>query len=519
MQEAAFNACRYLKDLRYQKHQMQNPKKLEKKLLLGGVHNLYKVSALSYDCTECKFTIHANCAMALNTDRIIYHPSHKHPLVAMPKPLLSECNACGKRHEGEFYTHLDCATSREEPFMSIISSFGNRKFSKDYKDSDYPDLLNLPFPEDSDSVIKHMFSKQVGCETSKMEDGNMININSFHQHPLILIHVESSSDDITKPNFSKSNTISTHNPMKKIELLCNGCLRPIIRSPFYKCADEKEKCNFVLHEWCTRLPTRVENYPDHPQHTLIFHPNALDKFFSVFVCGVCKLICNGFVYSCVKCDYHIDVKCAFIPEKITHEAHPGHILSRVQTKRYREICSCRLCSDNIWDQLSFLCHTCNVFMHVKCALLLPRQIRHKYDKHPMSLSYFPVENHRSLYFCEVCEDKFDPQSCFYHCYNGCAFSIHTECAPIILEPQRATPYHKGTYDFLNIKFGGSYNLKGHPHYLYFDQGINSDGHCNGCGRLVEYEMIFKCQQCNFPSKTSNADQGNLCKINATPHFI
>lgn len=183
------------------------------------------------------------------------------------------------------------------------------------------------------------------------------------------------------------NSSSCHNPMKKIELLCNGCLRPI------KLIYSFQNCNFVLHEWCTRFPTEVNNYPDHPQHFFIFHLNVPSKFFSVFVCAVCQLPYDGIAYSCVTCDYHIDVSCRFLPENITHEVHSGHLLSRVHNKemegRYR-----LSVLPSFSEPFSFICHTCDLLVHASCALLLPREIRHKYDSHAMSLRYFLIENHK-----------------------------------------------------------------------------------------------------------------------------
>ncbi|PWA47155.1 hypothetical protein CTI12_AA503560 [Artemisia annua] len=142
------------------------------------------------------------------------------------------------------------------------------------------------------------------------------------------------------------------------------------------------------------------------------------------------------VRSCVECrDYHIDVTCSFIPQNITHEAHSGHLLPTSFIER-EPITKCLMCQRyfSSSEKCSFACDTCKAHLHAKCALLLPREIRHKYDKHPMRLSYLPVENHKSDYFCEICEDELNPEICFYHCYE-CAWSIHTFCAPHILQSE------------------------------------------------------------------------------------
>ena len=123
----------------------------------------------------------------------------------------------------------------------------------------------------------------------------------------------------------------------------------------------------------------------------------------------------------------------------------------------------------------------------------------------MRLSYLPAENHKSEYFCEICEKELNPERCFYHCYE-CAWSIHTVCAPHILQSETSVSsnyydyYLKGPYKYVNIKFGGIHKFESrrHPHPLSFVQGIETDGPCSAqCGDAVKYKLILKCQQCKF----------------------
>ncbi|KAJ0680030.1 putative chromatin regulator PHD family [Helianthus annuus] len=406
-----------------------------------------------------------------------------------PNLWMYKCEKC------RYYTHLDCATSRDEPFMSILKSPGTS--SKNYKDDEHLDLLHLPFPDPSYSILKHLFSKEKRLST--LEISNKVTYKAqgiIHKHPLIL-------EGITIPTSSRKKSISYHDPMKRIQLLCDVCVRPIMSGPIYVCADEvEEHCNFVLHEWCSRLPTKLKDHFHHP-HPLILHSKTPgDKFFGVFTCDICALPCNGFAYSCEECKYYIDVKCAFLPEEITHASHPNHLLSRVNCTGEGEPCS-MCCGD--MNGLIFSCHTCDNFrVHSNCALLIPETTTHKCDKHPMKLSYFPIENHKSDYFCEICEQEFDPELTFYHC-RECMQSIHTACAPSILRYETYTTRGIyggiGIHKFVNVKFGGRYeNTEVHPHPLSFVQGIEDDGQCAGhdCDdRRLKYSMIFKCLDCKF----------------------
>ncbi|KAJ0639242.1 putative chromatin regulator PHD family [Helianthus annuus] len=298
--------------------------------------------------------------------------------------------------------------------------------------------------------------------------------------------------------------------MKRIQLLCDVCVRPITNGPIYVC-DNEGQCNFVLHEWCSRLPAELKDHPAHHQHTLVLHSKAPGKFFGVFRCDICWLHCNGFAYCCMDCNnFIIDVECAFLPKEITHTIHPNHLLSRVYHEEWNNWC--RICSFSIpKNNFLFDCRTCNDFrLHLKCALLIPETTRNKCDKHPMKLSYFPIENHKSDYFCEVCERELNPERPFYHC-RECMQSMHTACAPSILQYETYDEYVSAIPKFVNVKFGGRYeNSKVHPHQLSFVQGVEDDGQCAsnycsyqafnlhlGFGLGLQYYMIFKCLDCKF----------------------
>ncbi|GJR86477.1 hypothetical protein Tco_0210488 [Tanacetum coccineum] len=243
------------------------------------------------------------------------------------------CNECGKDINvyHRYFAHLDCATSRNEPFMSIFLSAGTGKTIKKFKDADHPNLLNLPFPDQTYSILQHWFSKESGSTVETHE----MNLNHISHQLVPSLDLLTKINGLKLPRDSKGATssgvssLSCHNPMKRIELLCNGSVRPIMDVPFYKCSTEDQCCDFVLHEWCTRLAAELLNYSGHA-HTLIFLPKVSKNIFGIFDCEICNLRCNGFAHGCTECQYYIDVNCGFIPDEITHEAHPNHILSRCE---------------------------------------------------------------------------------------------------------------------------------------------------------------------------------------------
>ncbi|GKE32504.1 zinc finger, PHD-type containing protein [Tanacetum coccineum] len=150
------------------------------------------------------------------------------------------------------------------------------------------------------------------------------------------------------------------------------------------------------------------------------------------------------------------------------------------------------------NQLRIILANTYFYLHIGCALLLPRMIIHKFNKHPLTLRYEPVENHLSEYFCEICVEELNLTWWLYHC-STCAESMHTACVPIKQECEQAV-YRKGmkgVYDFINVKFGGTYEIGSHPHRVSLIQGTTYHGCCERCSETLKSKMILKCLTCKF----------------------
>ncbi|XP_076959947.1 uncharacterized protein LOC143636174 [Bidens hawaiensis] len=461
-----------------------------------------KHSGTFYHCTTCYwFKIHLDCALLpaklliqRSTNESFTHThfltlAYSFPHIEIRARFYPVCKACGaaffsanwhyRCDKCRYYAHVECATSMSDAFMSILMQPGLGKTSKNFKDEDHPNLIHCPFPNESFNLLKHLFSSKLVELTSKRKiDGEMFS----HPHPLILFET------------LRNGHVSLHDPMKRVELLCDGCVRPITDLPFYRCS--QDDCGFVLHEWCTRLPSEIQDHHGHPNHTLVLWPR-FGRSFGVFECSICKLYSNGFSYGCMQCRYYVDINCAFIPDVITHEAHPDHLLLRIEGSPNLSETYCMACRWSMDRLPGFHCPTCDFYLHTKCALLLPGKIRHKYDKHSLSLRYYPAENHRSEYFCEICEDEFDPENWFYHC-STCASSMHTACAPLKLYCEQSEhPDVQPVFWFLNVKFGRTVEIIDHPHPLTYEQGLSADGECDVCHEQLQHYVIFKCSRCKF----------------------
>ncbi|KAD4586391.1 hypothetical protein E3N88_23992 [Mikania micrantha] len=545
-----------------QEYQLSDPDfKLEGKFdsnWMCEVCNIERCGFYNYHCYICKFTMDIICANM--SEQKMNHPSHPHQLQRYFSRMISSCYACGDEHSGTFfhcttcswfrihldccllpaklliqqftdgsfshshkltlsfsfpyierkakflpdcrvcecsfyfnkwlyrcdrcryYAHVRCATSRKDAFMSYLTYAGPGKTYKNFKDDDHSNLIRCPFSDESFNLLMHHFINKGKLPIKGKIDGNMFS----HEHPLVLFDTQESLLD---------RSVSLHDPVKRVQLLCDGCVRPITDIPFYKCS--QHSCDFVLHEWCTRLPSEIQDHHDHPEHTLVLLQKAPTDFFGVFWCEICDLPCNGFAYGCTQCEYYVDVNCGFIPDVITHEAHPNHLLQRYKPSILARQ-GCKACF-RYPKKIGYYCPPCDFFLDNYCALLLPGTIRHTFDKHPLSLRYDPAENHASEYFCEICEDEFDPIfKWFYHC-STCASSMHTVCAPLKLQCEQSTSSFTKfpIFVYYNVKFGRRYKIRNHQHDVTFVQGINADGQCMVCHQQLRYYMIFKCFPCKY----------------------
>ncbi|GJU79064.1 zinc finger, PHD-type containing protein [Tanacetum coccineum] len=421
-----------------------------------------------YTCDQCDYSFHKLCAELPTTLRHESHPDH--------------------------ILILYCATTSKEASLNAIGLNEGTSRLRNYNDSD-PDL-HLPFPNQTD-VLKHFHEES---ELSRAFETNLS--HPFHRHPLTLVDTPSCNNDITTtPSSSRITTSSSHDSIKMVEVVCNACIRPITNLPFYKCTAFDDGCKFVLHAWCTRLPTEFETM-DLSSFTFNYKLLPQDPKFMGVLCNFCDLLCNGFVYniktSDFRLEYNLDVHCALTPAKITHKSHPNHLLEICEYEPSSEK-YCRLCLSDAKKQTFYTCKPCNFTIHSKCALLWPDTISHKYDKHQMTLRYFPVENYNGDYFCEVCEEEFNPNGAFYHC-DQCVYSMHPACCvPILQKETKYTRFYPdvGVAKFDNIKFGDSFKVNGHPHIVSLCRGIESDGECAKCGRHLQDTLILKCLQCKF----------------------
>ncbi|CAK9161536.1 unnamed protein product [Ilex paraguariensis] len=286
-------------------------------------------------------------------EREITNEVHEHPLAAIFRPTSFFCDVC-RIENSPFPTPNGLIVVLR---VDIFSTGGENENEVDQ--SIDPNLLHLPVTDGFLELFRH-FAKQINLENTEREAKL---IHWSHEHPLILFNVQ--KDDDIKDEIT----------------LCDGCVQPI-SFPFYHCG----QCNYFLHLSCVNLPQELHR-PIHDEHPMKLFQGT--KFYETFCCDACRVCTNGFFYTCETCEFILDVKCAFLPSSIAYQAHKHPMVQMNGSKDFCDGCYFKFSTSG------FKCDDCKFKICHEDALL-PRTIRHRWDKHPPTLYYPPFSDHPGI---------------------------------------------------------------------------------------------------------------------------
>ncbi|XP_017972212.1 PREDICTED: uncharacterized protein LOC18606211 [Theobroma cacao] len=231
-----------------------------------------------------------------------------------------------------------------------------------------------------------------------------------------------------------------------------------------------KQCEFFLHNSCmTSIPRKINHF---------FHPCPLILLTSPFIytCGGCDERGSFLTFSCGRCCFQLDVKCALLPtvksedaKQIQHFSHQ-HPLALCESINGSEV-RCRACEEICsGPTYTFGCSRCSFFFHRSCAVELPQQIHHPFhSKHPLTLSAFPLKNFQ--YYCAAC--GFDVRSLLAYRCDKCEFTLDKDCAKL-------TP---------SFKYGP------HPHLLTLIDKTDRIS-CDICRKKAN-NFCLRCVACRF----------------------
>ncbi|KAL9860184.1 putative chromatin regulator PHD family [Arabidopsis thaliana] len=141
----------------------------------------------------------------------------------------------------------------------------------------------------------------------------------------------------------------------------------------------------------------------------------------MFRCDGCRRRGVGFLYKCSLryCDFELDVRCASLPDPLSHGCHPHDLFFNL-TKG-----DCMGCGYDDYISYFLECIKCITFLGITCASL-PSEAHYRHDRHPLTLCYGEEDTTSGQYWCEKCESKLDATEWFYTC-DSCRFTLHVNC--------------------------------------------------------------------------------------------
>ncbi|WOG90426.1 hypothetical protein DCAR_0209670 [Daucus carota subsp. sativus] len=202
---------------------------------------------------------------------------------------------------------------------------------------------------------------------------------------------------------------------------CYACNKSVIGFPTYTCTNNfyVDCKSFYLHKNCAQLPTQIVRDEQDP-HPLTLLARGRDS-----VCDICNDRVITLSYACEDCDFDVCVVCAFISEQgvIRHQGHAKHTL----TLQRQALFKCDACYEKTEDY-SYVCFTCNFWIHKRCAFSPPIIPAPSYHHHPVILIYsIPVMHRKFIRYCPICDKRVLPFCWFYYCHK-CTFFVHIKCA-------------------------------------------------------------------------------------------
>ncbi|GKV44411.1 hypothetical protein SLEP1_g51598 [Rubroshorea leprosula] len=272
---------------------------------------------------------------------------------------------------------------------------------------------------------------------------------------------------------------------------CSVCLEKLSDASFYTCL----VCKLFLHKSCseTEPPLNI-NHPFHEKHTLTL---TLLKRDTVVHCQICRnyRYPAGLFYHCSSCHFHLDIKCAFLPQFLTgnfpkqygsykclhsdcnYILH-GSCVKKNKGRLYIEVESENEESNNEASSSS------------SCAVALRDKIDHFSHKHELVLDKEEIIMNGDKKCCDGC--VLPILEAAYSCPQPeCNFSLHKACAQI----GEHKP-HWASQDPLQVRMKCSEidfitKHEAHAqHVLFCDE--DHKGPCSGCGKEMGRYGGYRC---------------------------
>ncbi|XP_010548810.1 PREDICTED: uncharacterized protein LOC104820137 [Tarenaya hassleriana] len=381
-------------------------------------------SEVAYHCSVCDFWADVYCARNPPTLSFLSLTTHEHILTLLPIKISFTCNACGMDGYWSPYACLQCY------FVIHIQCIDLPRIININRHDHRISRMYCLDPEDPDPV----------CGVCRRPIDRRYGAYSCHSCPQYAVHSRCATlENVWDGNelYWKPEEVEDVEPFKVIahnviehfshkqhhlrfmedgygceaSIRCKACIRPINSSSLYSCM----KCDFFLHERCANLPLKKRHMVFGQQ--LFLHANPAPYLWSW--CYVCEQFSDGFKYITSDNGFTIDAQCSSIREPFDIECH-HHPLYYTSSETGR----CKACAKLKMYVLRCVEDGCEYALCFGCVGL-PSTVKHDCDDHPLVLCYGEKQE-RGKYWCDICEEKTDPNLWFYIC-NHCGLTLHVGC--------------------------------------------------------------------------------------------
>ncbi|CAN6861287.1 unnamed protein product [Brassica oleracea] len=272
--------------------------------------------------------------------------------------------------------------------------------------------------------------------------------------------------------------------------ICRLCGRETWNT-FYRC----QVCDFKVDLDCAKHPPPpvIETFETH-SHELTF----LKGLTEFYCCAKCGKAGDGFTYKCEECDVAFHVDCVWHPTgelnyspEVSHSYHSLHPLKLLTgpPPDYSDG-KCRLCENEVDEELFYHCSSCNFTLDMRCVLNPPPRSLVDLKAHGHQLTLLP----RLFSFsCNACGLKGDRSP--YMCVQ-CDFMIHQDCLglPRVININRHD-HRVSRTSVLGVVNSGGVLLPLFDEHPMMPWNDLRRGEC--CGRYESQSDGYYCKICDF----------------------
>ncbi|KAK8712770.1 hypothetical protein V6N13_147998 [Hibiscus sabdariffa] len=271
---------------------------------------------------------------------------------------------------------------------------------------------------------------------------------------------------------------------------CDKCCKKISGAA-YACLS----CELWLHESCAKalqhLPREI-THPLHSHHRLVLDWSGTTRDFT---CDICLKIATGTNYACCRCDFQLDLVCAFASfdrqamkmkqrsnaamdrQIIQHSCHAHPMVLNNYNNVGEHGYNCSWC-DKPLTGIFYGCKGCGFFLHQFCLDKVPKTLNHPFHpSHPLRLQF--VTGNTTCNACMLIV-RLRTGSTLSYCCRECNFNLDFHCAKLFPTLKHECHNHCLTY------FGLSFR----------DPILKYHFECKSCHELCP-GGLYRCVQCNL----------------------